>query len=386
MITSPVIVPVEKKGSRKRKKEPIRQVVSINWGTEMKRVAVAICLTAFGCAELPNSAKRDSSKNEDGCSANASVKKASLMMRNGETASEDDYPFAGMLYAKNMRITVFPPLQVTQKSCSATLVCKNVVMTAAHCIAGGELASKFTFHPGVKPGETPQITLSTARGAEYKILHKDGEVGRKDIALLRLDRDLTIQPAKIWLKTLPELKEDEGGSAVKIFGYGNTKHQDGQDVGAGTKKIGSMLYQGHMNRPESEETHQMAILHPSQGLNAPLSESTNACSGDSGGAAMVGGRVYGVLAKIMFSKDGKLQGSPNCKESNITLAAVLARQKNWVTENLEKMCSGGLSLDDDEPPFEPLPSSSIANEKDKSDDATVDDISEDSSVANSPCE
>lgn len=352
----------------------------------MKRAAIAICIVVLGCAELPNKAKRGSSQDSGCTAADANAKKASLQMRNGETAASDDYPFAGMLYAKNMRIAIFPPLKMSQKSCSATLVCKNVVMTAAHCIADGELAGKFTFHPGVKPGESPQIRLGTARGVEYKILHRNGEIGRKDIALLRLDRDLKIEPAKLWLKPLPEPKEDEGGADVKMVAYGNTKHENGQDVGAGTKKVGRMIYQGHMNRPESEETHQMAILHPTQGLSAPLAKTTNACSGDSGGAVMVGDRVYGVLAKIVYLKDGKWQPSPNCKESNITLAAVLARQKNWVSEQLEKMCSGGLSLDDDEPPFRPLPVSSISSEKETVSGPQIDDISKDSASTNSPCE
>jgi hypothetical protein len=322
----------------------------------MKVAAAVLCFTMFGCAEIANTGKdeTDESVLSDCKSGNATPGKKGFQIRNGKTAGSDDYEFMGMVYAQNMRITMFPPLQITQKSCSGALVCKNVVLTAGHCIAEGELPGKFSFHTGVKPGETPQVNFQTTpKVAEYKVLHKNGEVGRKDIALLRLDRDLKVKPAKIWMKTLPDPEKNTNGPAVRMIGYGATKNEGGKDVAGGTKKIGDMIFQGHMSSADSEETFQMGILHPREGVLGSVSKSTNACSGDSGGAAMVGNRIYGVLAKIMYFKDGKMQPSPNCEESNITLVSVLSRQKNWVTENLESMCSGGLNLDDESPPAEP---------------------------------
>ena len=165
----------------------------------MKRAAVAICLTVFGCAELPDSAKKDSSKSEDGCSANASGKKASLMMRNGETASEEDFPFAGMLYAKNMRITVFPPLQVTKKSCSATLVCKNVVMTAAHWMDSGQTAS---LYEGFGHSVRPDLTGETGTG----------------IGMLQVNNYLRLAGGTLSIQSRPEHSNPEDhGTTVKIF-------------------------------------------------------------------------------------------------------------------------------------------------------------------------
>lgn len=323
----------------------------------MRLAAAAVCLVMIGCAELENAGKKDSdnavSQLNDCKSSNAKPNKG-FNIRNGKTATTKQYGFMGMVYAQNMQIKMFPAIKLTQKSCSGTLVCNNVVLTAGHCIAQGELPGKFSFHQGVKPGETPQVNFQTTpRVAEYKILEKDGEVGRKDIALLRLDRDINVEPAKIWFKSLPDPDKNLNGPAVKIVGYGTTKNEGGKDTGSGTKKIGNMVFQGHMNTPDSESTDQMGILHPQDGLLASVDKSTNACSGDSGGAAMVGDRLYGVLAKIMYFKDGKMQASPNCGESNITLVSVLARQKNWLTENLESMCSGGFEMDEEAPPSDP---------------------------------
>lgn len=323
----------------------------------MRTAAAVVCFFFLGCAEFENAEKKDPDDTNSvlsDCKSSNAKPKMGFSIRNGKTSSASQYEFMGLVYAQNMRITMFPPIQLGQKSCSGTLVCKNVVITAGHCIAQGELPGKFSFHAGVKPGETPKVNFQTTpRVAEYKVLQKDGEVGRKDIALLRLDRDISIKPAKIWFKTLPEPENNANGPEVKIVGYGTTKNEGGTDIGGGTKKIGDMIFKGHMKTPDSEETDQMGILHPKTGLLSSVENSTNACSGDSGGAAIIGDRLYGILAKIMYFKDGKIQPSPNCGESNITLVSVLARQKNWITENLDSMCTGGFTYDEESPPSDP---------------------------------
>jgi hypothetical protein len=186
---------------------------------------------------------------------------------------------------------------------------------------------------------------------------------------------LKIKPAKLWFKSLPDPAEKTNGPLVTMVGYGATSSDDGKDLGSGTRKFADMVFKGHMDNSESNNIHQMGILHPRLGLSASMAKSSNACSGDSGGAAMVDDRLYGVLAKIMYVKDGKMQPTPNCEESNITLVSVLARQKNWLQENLERMCSDKISFDEKEPSAIPAPNleESIA-------DPTAE------SPSNNPCE
>lgn len=352
------------------------------------RVAVATLMTILIACSEGEASKKSTSENAASpkdCEAKAAPAKKSFEMRNGNASGEEDFEFVGMVYAQNMKIALFPPLKITQKSCSGTLVCSNVVLTAGHCIDDGELPGKFSFHTSVKPGEKPVINFATTpRGAEYKILRKDGQVGRQDMALLRLDRNLKIKPAKLWFKTLPEPAEKENGPVVTIVGYGSTATEDGKDVGGGERKHADMVFKGHMNNTESDNTHQMGILYPELGLSAPMSKSSNACSGDSGGAAIVGDRLYGVLAKIMYFHEGKMQPTPNCEESNITLVSVAARQKNWLQENLQRMCSDKISFDDDDPPANPAPNLTGEEVTDTPIGSTS-DIAE-TTPANNPCD
>ena len=349
------------------------------------RLAVATLMTILvACSEGESSNKNNSENGSmaKDCEANAEVANKSFEMRNGKTSGEEEFEFVGMVYAQNMKAAIFPPLKMTQKSCSGTLVCSNVVLTAGHCIDDGELPGKFSFHSSVKPGEKPNINLATTpRGKEYKVLRKDGQIGRQDMALLRLDRNLKIKPAKLWLKTLPEPAENENGPIVKIVGYGSNATDGGKDVGGGIRKHANMIFKGHMNNSESDNTHQMGILYPELGLTASMSKSSNACSGDSGGAAIVGDRLYGVLAKIMYFNDGKMQPTPNCEESNITLISVAARQKNWLRENLERMCSDKISFDDNDPPANPAPNLSGEGVS-----GTPSGSSADGTAVNNPCD
>ena len=352
------------------------------------RVAIATSMLIFIACSEGESSKTNKSEDRGApkdCVKAAPIAQKSFNMRNGKTSSEDEFEFVGMVYAQNMRIAIFPPLKITQKSCSGTLVCSNVVLTAGHCIDPGELPSKFSFHTAVKPGEKPVINFTTTpRGAEYKVLSKTDEIGRQDMALLRLDRNLKIKPAKLWFKTLPEPAEKANGPEVTIVGYGSTATENGIDAGGGTRKFADMVFRGHMNNSESDSTHQMGILYPRLGLVAPMAKTSNACSGDSGGAAMVGDRLYGVLAKIMYYKDGKMQPTPNCEESNITLVSVLARQKNWLQENLERMCSDKISFDEGDPPANPALDLDVGESADAT-STMPGDVSPET-LSNNPCD
>jgi secreted trypsin-like serine protease len=274
---------------------------------------------------------------------------AGLFIRNGGNAGAD-YPFVGMLYseiAKGNIITnvLTGPVVSDRRICSASVLCPNVVITAAHCFDDPDHAETFTLHFGASPGQEPTDRATAPRGAQVRIMSLNGATGKKDLALLQLDKDLGVAAPPVWAKELPD-PGTAGGPAVTLVGYGSTgTGADGTDTGYGTKLVGSMRYMGPVQTPDNPMTDQMALLHPLDGLGAPTSKTVNACTGDSGGAALIDGALYGVLAKVMNYSGGKIVDAPTCASANMTFAVAIPRQLDWIKQQLVDLCSdGGKSL------------------------------------------
>ncbi len=264
-----------------------------------------------------------------------------LAIRNGDEATTKDYPFVGMLYAEDVQQKILSQVRFNRRICSATVVCPNVVLTAAHCFLDKDdpKPETYTFHADLSPGNNPAHRDTAPRGVDVRIMSPDGATGKKDMALLKLDQDLAIKPAKLWTKTLPTPPK-AGGPKVEIVGYGATETTTDNDTTSGTKRLGVLRYHGEMTTPDNRLLDGMGMLQALGGLDAPTAKTANACGGDSGGAALVDDGVYGVDAKIMTYKDGEIKDSPICEESNITFIAELPRQITWVRDTMKEFCSG----------------------------------------------
>jgi hypothetical protein len=297
----------------------------------------------------------------------------SFAMRGGKAASEGDYPFVGMIFYEDAQSDFRVPFggRSTSMSCSASLVCSDVVLTAAHCFDAAPHPEKYTFHVGPEPGEKPatteQVFIDTPRGprplahppgvplppnatriappprgVSVTIFESRGAVGAKDLALLKLDQALAITPAKLAVSEIPEPEGDKERK-VEIVGYGATAtDEQGNDVGGGKKKIGSMLFHGYMDTPDNKVLDKLGTLYPRNGLESPPEENDNACPGDSGGATIVDGQLYGVISKIMNYKDGDISSAKvTCGEANVTFFTVLPRQLEWLGKSLAELCADG---------------------------------------------
>jgi hypothetical protein len=294
-------------------------------------------------------------------------------MRGGQAAAEEDYPFVGMIHYEDIQSDFRQPFGGRSSSmfCSASLVCSDVVLTAAHCFDTEPHPEKYTFHVGPEPGEKPptteQVFINTPRGPQplihppgaplppnatriappprgvsVTIFESRGSVGAKDLALLKLDQALAITPAKLAVSEIPEPEADKEPK-VKIVGYGaTTTDEQGNDVGGGKKKIGSMLFHGYMDTPDNKVLDKLGTLYPRNGLESPPEENDNACPGDSGGATIVDGQLYGVISKIMNYKDGDISSAKvTCGEANVTFFTVLPRQLEWLGKSLAELCADG---------------------------------------------
>jgi hypothetical protein len=266
----------------------------------------------------------------------AETPSAGLGIRNGSDVAEGAYASVGMLYSTDDRPEVLQRVGLTRLICSATLLCPNVALTAAHCFAGDVAVGTYTLHLAAAPGETPPDREAAPHAKRVRYLSADGAAGAKDFALVQLDRDVSAKPVRIVTAALPDPTAG-GGAAVTVVGYG----QGGGKTPAGVKRSGAMRYRGAVDAPDNPLVHGMAMLEAAEGLDADPAKSASACAGDSGGAAVVDGRLYGVVARVVQLVDGKLQDRPTCDATNITLVAPIPRELAWIRQNVTELCSDG---------------------------------------------
>jgi hypothetical protein len=109
--------------------------------------------------------------------------------------------------------------------CSGTLVAPNVVVTAAHCDAGG-CRDRILIGDDVNDGSARTIGVRDAKShPDYKPPQPTG-----DLCVLILEEDADVEP-----RGLAESELVEDGSSVRLAGYGNTD-VDGS-TGYGRRRI-----------------------------------------------------------------------------------------------------------------------------------------------------
>ncbi len=144
--------------------------------------------------------------------------------------------------------------------CTGTVVGRRTVLTAAHCISGGDQ----TF---VLDGSNYLSSSSTVHPKYDPVGHNN------DIALLRLKRSVHLVPSRLEPKSRP------AGTTVTLVGYGATS-EDGTD--SGTRRVA---------------TNSIASLHTTSfNIKGTGGGMGNACNHDSGGPVFV--EASGVEAQL----------------------------------------------------------------------------------------
>lgn len=190
--------------------------------------------------------------------------------------------------------------------CSAVVVARDVVLTAAHCVTG---AAEHRVHFRDEGGE-PVLIVPAAKAVHPGYDAKAIENRRRsiDLALVRIPEKL---PERFERATLAAARPAKGES-VTVGGWGLSKEGDGKT--SGTFRTAALA--------AIEPYGPSRILLWLQGTGA-----MGACQGDSGGPQISGGNVVAVTS---WSSGAKGQGC-----GGLTQGILLGPQRAWLDRTLE---------------------------------------------------
>lgn len=150
--------------------------------------------------------------------------------------------------------------------CSGALIAPDIVLSAAHCIASGDVQKV------IIPGETPPRLLGVKRVASHPQFKAQGIQEHRasaDVALLQLTEPLP-DPKAPWPIGVPRVPVTAGGSFI-VVGVGVTTRGEGKS--GGTIRSAKLVATGNPGNLQIRLTDP-ATNNVRQGLGA--------CTGDSG--------------------------------------------------------------------------------------------------------
>lgn len=191
--------------------------------------------------------------------------------------------------------------------CSGVLIRPNVVLTAGHCVAGGNHSMK------VAVGKHPTIT-STVQALHPQYQTNGYPTAGIDVGLVFLSQSLNDVVPLPLTQTIPPI-----GSSVTAFGFGlNGVGQDGNG-NLGMLLEGALQLVSYANG--SSAMPAALVAH----ANTPKSQET--CEGDSGGPLLYQGQVVGILS------GGNAKGN-RCVDSTDSSFTTIAVALPWIVSKI----------------------------------------------------
>jgi secreted trypsin-like serine protease len=194
-------------------------------------------------------------------------------------------------------------------SCTGTLIARDVVLTAAHCIAPGTTTKIVNYK------SQPPRLLDVRRTAVHPQFNMQSLLAHRataDVALLQLASPLPAQPAALGGALMPVTV----GMRLTVVGMGVAIAGDGRS--GGVARAASLAVTG---RPG---TLQIRLVDPSaNNTRAGL----GACTGDSGAPAFLDSNGGGVIAGVVSWSTGPNNAS-GC--GGLTGVTPLALYRDWI--------------------------------------------------------
>jgi secreted trypsin-like serine protease len=148
--------------------------------------------------------------------------------------------------------------------CSGALIAPSVVLTAGHCVVGGNVdKTGWSFEVYFGDDTHHRVAGRTARVAEWHLHPADA-----DLAILLLEAAVDVPPLR-WSRETPTARDD-----ARYVGFGAVALED-------------------RGRKHSEAATIRDVADGFLDIDAPA---RGPCHGDSGGPLLVGGTIYGVAS------------------------------------------------------------------------------------------
>jgi secreted trypsin-like serine protease len=201
--------------------------------------------------------------------------------------------------------------------CTGTLVSRNIVITAAHCLTGAKSARVvFDVSPGCNANFNPNTQSIEVRKAAVHPKYDETVKGMNDLALLRL---ASPAPSNYEVIGLYDGTSQLSSQSVTYAGYGRTRENDefNQSLRSVVKKYsGNIFYSKERNLVTSQSN--------GQGI----------CQGDSGGPVFfeVNYRLQlaGVNSVVAGKSDSKI-----CR--GISEAMYIPAHLEWITKKMKDL-------------------------------------------------
>jgi len=219
----------------------------------------------------------------------------------------------------------------THSVCSAALITKNIVLTAAHCRdTPGRFEKVVLVTPEGEDGRecntSKVVDYAYAPGAERIFPDR---IHAPDIVMLKLESELCSgQPAELSSETLSP------GDQLDLIGYGG-----GSGAWHKARQISLEIVPTEeamsLNTSEKEDFKELLRLSPEYYNYAkPLVKNTTACGGDSGGPLFSNENCMNLLAITGAVFPNKDLGAEKCYNGYLHLITPIAPHYDWIVSQI----------------------------------------------------